>query len=93
MRDKEDRDEMEMQEDTWENAKWLAALLYYGVEKFGIGDEEKGKCVKGKNLEEVRLGIIGFLEGQENIKGNKIINTIGDKKDFRAGANGENVFK
>lgn len=71
----------------------IAALLYYSVEEFGIGDEtEKGNCVKGENLEEVRLEIIDFLEGQVDIKDNRIINTIGDKKNFRAGANGENVF-
>lgn len=33
------------EQDAWENAKWLAALLYYSVEEFGIGDEtEKGKA-------------------------------------------------
>lgn len=62
-------------------------------EEFGNGDEtEKGKCVKGENLKEVRMEIIDYLERQEDIKGNKIINTIGDKKDFRAGENGENIF-
>lgn len=72
----------------------IAALLYYGVEEFGIGEEtEKGKCMKGKNLEEIRSEIIDFLERQVDIKDNKIKNTIGDKKDFRAGENGENVFK
>ena len=36
---------------------------------------------------------IDFLEGQVDTKDNKIKNTKGNRKDSRAGAHGENVFK
>ena len=78
----------------WENAKRLAALLYYSVEIYGDGENtDRGKCVGSNNKLEVRENIIEFLEQHDDNEGNEIINTVGEAVDFRSGKNGKNVFK
>ncbi len=88
-----DENAVESEKIAWENAKRLAALLYYAVEEYGDGeDTERGKCVGKDNKLEVRQNIINFLENQKDSQGNAIINTVGEETDFGAGENGENVF-
>ncbi|MCM1425653.1 MAG: DUF4280 domain-containing protein [Eubacterium sp.] len=78
----------------WENAKKLAALLYYAVEEYGDGEEtERGKCVGDEKTMEVKENIVNFLESQEDIKGDLIINTLNNETFFGAGGENKNDFR
>ncbi len=73
--------------EAWENAKRLAAILYYAVETYGAGNpytEGRGEKVvlPGEEGKKMREEIMAFIAEQEDIRGEKIENPIGERDSF-----------
>ncbi len=73
--------------EAWENAKILAAILYYAVETYGAGNpytEGRGEKVvlPGEEGKKMREEIMAFIAEQEDIRGEKIENPIGERDSF-----------
>ena len=73
--------------EAWENAKRLAAILYYAVETYGAGNpytEGRGEKVvlPGEEGKKMREEIMAFIAEQEDIRGEKIENPIGTRDSF-----------
>lgn len=73
--------------EAWENAKRLAAILYYAVEMYGAGNpytEGRGEKValQGEEGKKMKEEIMAFIEEQEDVRGDKIKNPIGTRDSF-----------
>ena len=74
---------------SWENAKRLAAILCIAVEDYGEPNENGNGNDKTENIiinkdEESYQNVVRFIEQQEDINNEKIINRIGKRDSFMA---------